>query len=410
MAVFKRFKGKRIKHGSPNYNIARWVCEGRYLGEYYKESFPHAKTKKDAELYEDEIKEKIRLGEYYLDKDKTTFADYVQNIYLPRIKTTNPSWENNKKYQIERLIGFFGPDQIKKINRTHCEAFRDFRKTQKVPCQKCEKFKPTCYMCSGDSPRYKPPCWKCKKRIEEIEIHKQSCQPETVSNATVNRDLVTLSDIFTDAVIDKVIKENPMKFVKHLKEAESRDRILSPDEKDRLFAVFSDEDISAPFRRLRALILIACTTSWREGRIMKLKKEDLNFTDCTVRVSSSKQDKSKTVPVSRVTWSVLLELAETIESGALFRNSRTGEPLNGFPYDSWNKLLKKANIENLTFHDLRHQAATDLYQLGTKLFGIQTALGHKQITTTQRYVSVIDEHLRNDLDNLGEVYESYLVQ
>lgn len=408
MAVYKRYKGKRVKHGSKDYNKATWVAEGTRGGQYYKEALKDAKTLKDAEIAEDEIIAKIRAGEYSFHKDSTTFSDYVEHIYEPRVRVNNISWKRNKQYQLVRLKNHFGKFKLKQITRPMCEDYRERRREETVPCQKCANVAPDCYRCRGENARYKPPCFMCRKRLADLAEHRASCRPAKVSNATVNRDLVTLSDIFTDACIDKKIKENPMQYVKLLPEAEPRSRILSPAEKDRLFAVLSNHKISEPMRRMRALILIACTTSWREGRIMGLEKEHLNYENYSVWVRSSKQDKAKIAPVSRVTWAVLEDLAARVESGPLFRSSRDGAPLRNFPKDSWKKLLELAEIKNLTFHDLRHQAATDLYQLGAKLFGIQNALGHAQITTTQRYVAIPDESLRNDLEALGDVYENYL--
>lgn len=406
MSVYKRFKGEKVNVGDKNYNRAKWYVRGRFKKQNYNESVPLAKTKKDAEDREQEIKSLILTGDYEAAKRNTSYADYVNNTYIPRVLNDNPSYNRNKKSQIQRLLKFFGKYQIKHITRVLCERYRDQRKNEFVPCQKCSKFKENCYLCFGEKAKYKTaPCWKCKKRIELFKIHKITCKPEKVQPSTVNRDLTTHSDILTDAVIDNEIKENPMHFVKRLTEPDPRDRILSTEEKDKLIKFLSGE-LSPVYNRMRLMVFIAVTTGWREDRIMKICKEDLDPRTQSVFVRRSKQSEAHKKVVSDAAWSYLMELASEVESGPLLRNTRTGEPIKYFPRETWINMLDEIGIENLTFHDLRHQAASELMALGVHLFEIQGFLDHKRVTTTQRYLSVQSGHRQNNLNKLGDSWKT----
>jgi len=58
------------------------------------------------------------------------------------------------------------------------------------------------------------------------------------------------------------------------------------------------------------------------------------------------------------------------------------------PYDfrkQWVKLLKMADINDFTFHCIRHSTASYLAQQGVSLIEISSILGHKQIQVTMRY-------------------------
>ena len=57
----------------------------------------------------------------------------------------------------------------------------------------------------------------------------------------------------------------------------------------------------------------------------------------------------------------------------------------------WAKLLKRAGIENLRVHDLRHQWASTAISAGLTLAQIGEQLGHRSTQTTQRYAHLIDE-------------------
>ena len=69
-------------------------------------------------------------------------------------------------------------------------------------------------------------------------------------------------------------------------------------------------------------------------------------------------------------------------------NSKVGHKT--WLYGVWATALKKAEIKNLNFHDLRHTHATWLMQLNTHPAVIQEALGHSSYKTTERYVHAKD--------------------
>ena len=64
----------------------------------------------------------------------------------------------------------------------------------------------------------------------------------------------------------------------------------------------------------------------------------------------------------------------------------------------WNTVKKNANITNLRIHDLRHTLATYMIAQGASPFIVQRALTHKSIKSTQVYVNLGVEHLRDKLN------------
>jgi integrase len=69
-------------------------------------------------------------------------------------------------------------------------------------------------------------------------------------------------------------------------------------------------------------------------------------------------------------------------------------------------LLKKANLPDIRFHDLRHSAATLLLGMGTHPKVVQELLGHSQISMTMDiYSHVIPTMQRDAMEKLNEALE-----
>jgi len=73
---------------------------------------------------------------------------------------------------------------------------------------------------------------------------------------------------------------------------------------------------------------------------------------------------------------------------------------------AFEKALRKAEIENFHFHDLRHSFATKLVQNGVDLYKLKELLGHKTVSMTARYAHHYPESLRESVHILDKCYKS----
>jgi site-specific recombinase XerD len=97
--------------------------------------------------------------------------------------------------------------------------------------------------------------------------------------------------------------------------------------------------------------------------------------------------------------------------GMLLKRSKVRD-ISGkvFPYemtavkDAFERAVKKAKLEDLHFHDLRHTFATRLVQAGIDLYAVKQMMGHRSIKTTERYAHHAPESLRPSVRVLDECY------
>lgn len=67
------------------------------------------------------------------------------------------------------------------------------------------------------------------------------------------------------------------------------------------------------------------------------------------------------------------------------------------------KAVKESGIAHFRFHDIRHTFATRLVQAGVDLYKVSKLLGHKDISTTQRYAHHYPESLRDGVEILDNM-------
>ena len=68
----------------------------------------------------------------------------------------------------------------------------------------------------------------------------------------------------------------------------------------------------------------------------------------------------------------------------MFINRQTGLPYTTIQ-KVWERLRKKAGLEYVRIHDLRHSYASMLVNSGRSLYEVQQILGHSNPKVTQRY-------------------------
>ena len=73
-----------------------------------------------------------------------------------------------------------------------------------------------------------------------------------------------------------------------------------------------------------------------------------------------------------------------------------------FPRAGWDGAIEKAKINNFTFHDCRHSAASELAMNGASLHEIAAVLGHKTLAMVQRYAHLSEQHTMSVVERMNK--------
>jgi integrase len=215
-----------------------------------------------------------------------------------------------------------------------------------------------------------------------------------------NRALALLSKMFSLAMAWEWCDNNPTKGIQKYSE-EKRDRWLDDKEMEKLWQVL-DEYPNHPTAYVFKFLLL---TGARKGEVLNATWDqfDLEKGIWTKPSHLTKQKKTEYLPLSGEALEVLSEIQKFSSPGSpyLFSGRVPGEPLKEVK-TFWKSVLKKASLNNIRIHDLRHTHASHLVSSGLSLSIVGRLLGHTQAATTQRYAHLADQSLRQATELFGK--------
>ncbi|MDL4860756.1 site-specific integrase [Halomonas elongata] len=219
------------------------------------------------------------------------------------------------------------------------------------------------------------------------ESNPKTGQP--ISPATVRLELSLLSNVFDVAMIEwGLIDENPVKRIRKPKLPPGRARRLTPRE-DRLIRSYC---VVHPNPELFSIYVLALTTAMRQGEILGLRWDDINLKSQVAHLTDTKNGHSRDVPLSIEARKAILRLGPRPE-GRLFTYASSGLKT------TWRSMTRKLGIQDLHFHDLRHEAISRLFELGTlDAMEVAAISGHRSMAMLKRYTHLKAKKLVKKLD------------
>lgn len=244
---------------------------------------------------------------------------------------------------------------------------------------------------------------------------------EGLSNATLNRDIGTLKALMAKATEWGYLKENPLIKLKLFKiDSAPKVRYLTLDEETRLRQALSERDAqlkqdrknanqwrktrgyflypefedNEPYDYLTPMVLISINTGLRQGELFNLTWDMVNLSERSIIISGevTKNSRSRYIPLNDEVYKTINQLysKSSTKEGLVFP-SKNNKPFNNVKR-SWSSVLKKAQINQFRWHDMRHHFASKLVMAGVDLNTARELLGHSDIKMTLRYAHLAPEY------------------
>ena len=193
---------------------------------------------------------------------------------------------------------------------------------------------------------------------------------------------------------------NPARGVPRFR-VEKHERFLTREELFRLGQALR----AAPARRLAsthaaAAIRLLVLTGCRRNEILCLRWDDLNFDTGQMRLPDTKTG-TRMAPLTPAVARVLNGLSRTPGNPWVFPGRKKGTRRVNLN-DSWDRVRKHAQLDDVRLHDLRHTFASRALALGEGLPMIGDLLGHRMVTTTARYAHLARDSVREATAKVGD--------
>lgn len=226
------------------------------------------------------------------------------------------------------------------------------------------------------------------------------------STATITRNLASIRSFYQYLMYLGIAHSNPAKGIKLEKGSKKLPQTLTQQETERL--LMQPDITDAKGCRDRAMLELLYATGIRVSELIDLNVGDVHLNEGMLYCHTPKAE--RTIPIYPAAVNAISDylrrvreqiVAENPRETALFLNLN-GKRLTrqGFWKIVKNYAHNAGITKEITPHTLRHSFALHLLENGAQLKDIQTMLGHADISSTQIYVQLLDNHVK-------EVYNSY---
>ena len=339
-----------------------WWMRFTYQEKQYRQS-TETEDKKLAQRIYDKVRGEIAEGKWFekLPGEDRTFREMMEKYMVEHsARNKAPKSHRRDKSLRDHLVGHFGDLTLAEITPSQVSEYKTKRRGE------------------GASPR------------------------------TLNYELALMSHAFNLAIKEwEWVKENPVAKVSKEKVNNLIERWLTLEEQKNLLA-------SSP-KWLQEIILLAVNTGLRQSEILDLKWPLVDLSRKTITILEQKNQGKDTLPLNEGALEVLRKRLQVRrgETEYVFhtRNATRITPKN--LQQAFHTARKKAGIEKLRFHDLRHTFATRLVQAGVDLYTVQKLGRWKNISMIMRYAHHYPESLRSSvevLDKIGRKISTNLAQ
>ena len=237
--------------------------------------------------------------------------------------------------------------------------------------------------------------------LREFIIHLHECKSSSKSQARI---LSGIKSFYHYLSIENVIDANPCDKIDRPRIERKLPDTLSPDE---INDIINSVDLSNPHgERNRTILETLYSCGLRVSELINLKCSKL-FLEDGFLIVTGKGNKERAVPLNNIlikylkNYICLIRSHQDIETGHedfVFLNNRGKQLTRMMIFTIVKKHTEKSGIKkNISPHTFRHSFASHLLQGGANLRAIQTMLGHESISTTEIYMHIDRDFVRQEI-------------
>ncbi len=222
---------------------------------------------------------------------------------------------------------------------------------------------------------------------EDIEDFKELLKKQRYTSKSISRKINSIKAFFRFCLAEGFIDHNPTQEVTQPKFDQAPPRILSRLEYRAL------RDSCRADSRMHAIVEILLQTGMRISELANLQVSDVDLERELIYIQAQNSREARRIPLNAAAKKAVLDylrfrprakektlfLTKTCRP-FLVRNIRT----------AIDRYFRLAGIKDAKVNDLRHTFVIEQLKAGTPLVYVSQLVGHKRITTTEKYLHLIE--------------------
>lgn len=221
----------------------------------------------------------------------------------------------------------------------------------------------------------------------DIDEFKELLKKQRYTGKSISRKINSIKSFFRFLVAEGNLADNPAEVISHPKYDQAPPRVLSKIEYRAL------RDSCRGDVRMYAIVEVLLQTGMRISELASLQMSDLDFDRLVIQVVAQNSRPARKVPMNQAARDALLSYLQVRPRAReksvfltktcrpfLVRNIRT----------AIDRYFRLAGIRSARVNDLRHTFIAEQLRAGTPLVYVSQLVGHKRITTTEKYLKLID--------------------
>ena len=217
-------------------------------------------------------------------------------------------------------------------------------------------------------------------RSIEIAAWRDKATADGKAPATIRNHLTIISQIYRTAMHEwgLVGLQNPVLNVRMPRQRPGRNRRLEVGEYEPLLMAASAD----PNPWIEHAIVLAIETALRAGELLAIRRNQISNRIATLDEEQTKTGRVRAVPLSTLAMQTLDVMPRSFDGRVV--------PVKKSTLDkAWKRVCRAADVEDLHWHDLRHEATSRLFEKGLDMAQVMSITGHTTTTMVSRY-----SHLR----------------
>jgi len=350
---------EKIGWASEGWTLEKVIAELNQLKANYRTGAGPVTLKEKRQNKQDVAAEAARQSEI-LETENVTFKTYFENSYLPIQKTHKPkaTWIKETGHAKNWIFPVVGNIPLKTVSSFHIERIKKS------------------LLDAGKTPR------------------------------TIQYCFATIRQTWNHARRAGIVSgDSPTRAVKIPKFDNQRQRFLTDDECNRLL-----DELKKKSMETYSYSVLSLDAGLRFSEVAGLCWQDIDLIRETILLLDTKSGRNRTVYMTERVKDMLSGMPKAGGPDSLVFPGKHGGQMTEIG-DAFKNAVDALNLNQgisddrlkCVFHSLRHTHASRLLEAGTDIYLVKTLLGHRNIATTERYLHVRADSLRDAIRGMEKM-------